>query len=55
MKELDIVIPVYNSSFSIGPLIEKINHWAEKSVLNLHVIFVDDGSQDDTYKILKEH
>jgi glycosyltransferase involved in cell wall biosynthesis len=53
MKELDIVIPVYNSSFSIGPLIEKINHWAEKSTLNLHVIFVDDGSQDDTFNVLK--
>jgi len=55
MRELDIVIPVYNSSFSIGLLIENINHWAEKSALNLHVIFVDDGSQDNTYNVLKEH
>ncbi len=55
MIELDIVIPVYNSSDSVKSLIERLNSFAESATHKFQVIFVDDGSHDDSAeKILAE-
>lgn len=54
MKELDLVIPVYNSERTIALLVRKLNEWALNAPFKLHVIFVDDGSRDNTFIKLNE-
>lgn len=55
MIDLDIIIPVYNSSTSIKKLIERLNSWSKNSSHKFQVIFIDDNSHDDSSeKILAE-
>lgn len=44
MKELSIVIPVYNSEKTIGPLVESLH--AEIASVDFEIILVNDGSKD---------
>lgn len=46
-KDIVMVLPAYNESKTVGKVIEKL------LALNLQVVVVDDGSEDDTYKIVK--
>ena len=46
-KDIVMVLPAYNESKTIGKVILKL------LALNLQVVVVDDGSEDDTYKIVK--
>jgi glycosyltransferase involved in cell wall biosynthesis len=46
-KDIVMVLPAYNESKTIGQVIEKLLG------LGLQVIVVDDGSEDETYKIVK--
>jgi len=53
MKKLSIIIPVYNNELNLGPLYEKLS----KEVLNKNnfeyeMIFIDDGSEDNSYNEL---
>ena len=43
-----IIIPVYNAELRIKRLLEKLMGYKTK------ILFIDDGSNDKTYKILKE-
>ncbi len=55
MKELDmlsIVIPVYNEEDSITLLYEKVKNVCESLNLKYEIIFIDDGSRDNTLEIL---
>ncbi len=52
---LDIVIPLYNSSQTVEKLIDELKDYAEKSVLDVRCIFVDDGSVDGTYLKTKSY
>lgn len=55
MIDLDIIIPVYNSSTSIKKLIERLNTWSKNTTHQFQVIFIDDNSHDDSSeKILAE-
>jgi glycosyltransferase involved in cell wall biosynthesis len=58
-KSLDIVIPIYNESENIKPLLEEITSKLVGFFNPLTVILVDDGSIDDTpvriENIIKEH
>ena len=49
---LDIIIPCYNEENNIKPLYNKIKK--ELNDLNYQIIFINDGSIDNTYNILKE-
>ena len=54
MKEqIDIVIPVYEASATIWKLLNRIETVADENHLNLHLILVDDGSTDDSWKIIR--
>ncbi len=52
--ELSLVIPVYNEAENIKPLVENIEMALEKIERNCEVIFVDDGSTDESGTILAE-
>jgi glycosyltransferase involved in cell wall biosynthesis len=52
--KLSIVIPVYNEEENIPKLYEELKGVLEKLGKDYEIIFVDDGSTDRTYEILKE-
>ena len=56
LETLSLLIPVYNNSGSLGELwkqIEGVRNELSKVGLNLQVIFVEDGSQDNSFFILE--
>ncbi|MHB8568390.1 MAG: polyprenol monophosphomannose synthase, partial [Nitrososphaerales archaeon] len=52
-KLLCLVIPTFNESENVGPLIERIERIASLLPLDLKLIFVDDNSKDGTSDIIK--
>jgi len=54
--ELSVVIPVFNESDNIALLIERLLPVLTGCVASFEVLFVDDGSKDDTYaRVCKAH
>jgi glycosyltransferase involved in cell wall biosynthesis len=57
MKKISVVIPVYYNELSLAPLFEKLQ-WVEselsKKSLGFEIIFVDDGSGDNSFEELKK-
>lgn len=51
--ELSVVIPVYNEQGNIQPLIGRLEKSISGIVKSSEIIFVDDGSQDDTIRQIK--
>jgi len=52
MSDLDIVIPVYNSALTLPNLIQRLNELAQSTPVSFRVVFVDDGSVDNSREIL---
>jgi len=52
--DLDIIIPVYNEEKAIKPFFEKIKDVIDQNKINAHIVFVNDGSMDNSKKILGE-
>jgi glycosyltransferase involved in cell wall biosynthesis len=50
--ELSIVIPVYNEEENIEPLIQEINTALTSLRIPYEIVFVDDGSTDNTFPVL---
>ena len=53
-EDLTVIIPVYNEQKTITTLLEKLFSILKNSRLTYQVIIVDDGSTDDTKKILRK-
>ena len=51
---LSIVIPVYNEAENVGPLLERLTASVAEWAGPVEFLFVDDGSTDQTYELLKE-
>ena len=52
--DLSIVIPLYNESESIVELNSSINNVLSNSKINYEIIYIDDGSKDNSWdKILE--
>ena len=51
---LSIVVPVYNEEENVSLLFEKIQSVCEAIGETYEVLFVDDGSQDETFAVLSE-
>lgn len=54
MMDLSIVIPLYNEDESIDELHSKIVSSLSNSSLNYEIIFIDDGSSDNSWNIVKD-
>lgn len=50
---LSVVVPVYNEEESIGLLYENIREVCDKLDKSYEIIFIDDGSEDGTLKVLR--
>ena len=53
--DLSLVIPLYNESESISELDKKIESILSTSKLSYEILYVDDGSKDDSWKRSEEH
>ena len=51
---LSVIVPCYNESLNIENTFNRIELNIKKITQNFEIIFVDDGSTDDSFKILKE-
>jgi glycosyltransferase involved in cell wall biosynthesis len=52
-KKVSIVIPAYNEALTLRKLIEEICRNLVKAERDFEIIIIDDGSEDDTWNILK--
>lgn len=52
---VSIIVPVYNESESVTPLLRELFEVGESLKLPYEIIFVDDGSSDNTVDVLKRH
>jgi len=48
-----IIIPVYNSKEILEALVERVSNVMREADLQFEIIFVDDGSQDDSFEEIK--
>jgi polyisoprenyl-phosphate glycosyltransferase len=53
--ELSAVIPVFNEALGIGPLLARLVPVLERLTPAWEIVFVDDGSADDTLSVVKAH
>ena len=51
---LSVVIPVYNEAENIRPLVEQMESALRAAPGRIEILFVDDGSTDQTLALLKE-
>ena len=54
MIKLSIIVPVFNEELSLPIFYEHLNYFEPLKKYELEIIFINDGSQDSTYKILKK-
>jgi len=52
--QLSLVIPAFNEEESLTELYQWITNVMQKNKFSYEVIFVDDGSKDDTWKIIED-
>ena len=52
--DLSVVIPVFNEEQNLKPLYQELMTVLEELGLSYEIIFIDDGSQDTSYQVLKE-
>jgi glycosyltransferase involved in cell wall biosynthesis len=53
-KKISVVIPVFNEKENIPVLVERLKKVLEGNGCDWEIVFVDDGSTDNTFQILEE-
>lgn len=53
-KKLSVVIPLYNEEESLNPLINEIKKALKQIEISYEIIFIDDGSKDNSLNLIKE-
>lgn len=51
--DISVVIPAYNESVNVTPLCKAFGNYAKTVDFNMQLVFVDDGSVDDTVALLR--
>ena len=54
IKKVSIIIPVYNEETSIKVLLDELDYFLKNFEYSYEIIFVDDGSKDYSYSLLKD-
>ncbi|TAH17344.1 MAG: glycosyltransferase [Cytophagales bacterium] len=54
MPEISIVIPIYNESLNISALHSRLDSVMQKMEVSYEMIFVNDGSKDDSIELIKK-
>jgi len=52
--EVSVVVPVYNNGFTLRELVARLSETLEKAGMGFELIFIDDGSQDESLAVLKK-
>jgi len=52
--DVSVVIPLLNEAESIGELHSWIRNVCDKNNLSYEIIFVDDGSTDESWKVITQ-
>lgn len=52
--DLSVIVPVHNEEESLPPLLEELRSALDGAELEYELIFVDDGSKDRSFQILKD-
>lgn len=52
--DISIIVPTYNEEESIPELIEWIEHVLEQKKYKFEIILIDDGSNDNTWKVIEQ-
>ena len=52
-REYSLVVPVYRTEAFLHPLLERVRHLASVLDAQMEVVFVVDGSPDDSYQLLR--
>lgn len=53
-KQIAVIVPAYNEAESLPELTKWINSVMQSSSYTYELIFIDDGSSDDTWKVIQE-
>ena len=51
---VSLIVPVYNSEATLRPLFENIAEFVKSSNFRFEIVFVDDGSSDDSVSVLRD-
>ena len=54
LVELSVIVPAYNEKEIIARTVDEIKRTLESASIDYEIIVVDDGSEDNTYSIVKE-
>jgi len=54
MKELSVIIPIYNEEGNIFPLFERLDKVISQLNIDAEYVFVNDGSKDKSIELIKE-
>ena len=52
--ELSVVVPIYNEAQNLRPLLERLSPVLESCARSFEIVFVDDGSSDESVDILRK-
>ncbi len=53
MKKISFVVPAYNEEHNIPKLYERLVKQMQEYQYEWELIFINDGSRDNTYEVLK--
>ncbi len=54
IQKVSIVVPSYNEEISLKVLLDELDYFLQKLEYKYEIIFVDDGSTDNSYNVLKD-
>jgi|SRR5579864_1153784 len=52
--DISIIIPVYRSAHTLGTLLQRLCAVLDRTGLGYEIVFVEDGSPDDSWRVLNE-
>src|SRR5919204_3128699 len=51
--DISVIVPCFNEEANVGPLADRLFEAIEEAGLTAQIVFVDDGSTDDTWDAIE--